>query len=200
MKRVLLAGAGLFALAMAAQPAAAADMPSRVMKAPAMVAAPLFNWSGFYWGGQVGYLWGESNFVSEGTSFPYDIDGALAGLHIGSNWQSGPWVLGWEADANWSGADGDDGRAGGLLDSTDVRAEGSVRARAGYAHNNWLAYLTGGWAWADVKQSRSGSGDFRDTLSGWTVGGGVAVAPAPNFMWALEYRYSEYDPPAVTMA
>lgn len=43
MKRVLFAGAGLLALSFAAQPASAADMPQPVTKAPAMVAAPLFN-------------------------------------------------------------------------------------------------------------------------------------------------------------
>jgi outer membrane immunogenic protein len=184
--------AGALALSLASHSALAADMPVPVTKAPAMVAAPMFDWSGFYVGAQAGYLWGDSDFVSDGTPFPYDINGALAGLHIGGQWQSGQWVVGWEADGNWSGADGDDGGAGGLVDSTDIRAEGSVRARAGYAVNNWLAYVTGGWAWANLRQNREGIGSFNDTLSGWTVGAGVAVAPAPNFFWTLEYRYSDY--------
>jgi outer membrane immunogenic protein len=192
MKLTHLASVCATALVAFVSPLHAADMPARVAKAPAMVAAPIFDWSGFYVGAQAGYLWGESNFVSDGDAFPFDIRGGLAGLHIGGQWQNGLWVLGWEADGNWSGADGDDGGAGGLLDALEIRAEGSVRARLGYASNNWLVYLTGGWAWANIEHDRATIGNFTDTLSGWTVGAGLAVAPAPNFFWTLEYRYSDY--------
>jgi outer membrane immunogenic protein len=185
--------AGVAALALTAQASFAADAPVRVAKAPAAVAAPMFNWSGFYWGGQIGYMWGDNDYLNLNGQplIEFDVDGVLLGLHIGGNVQSGVWVGGWEIDANWSNADGNDGGAFGLVDTLRVRGEGSARLRGGLAQNNWLAYLTGGWAWASVRHSRPGE-RFTDTLSGWTVGAGISHAPQPNFIWTLEYRYSDY--------
>jgi len=183
------------ALALGTSAALAADMPTQapvVTKAPPAVA--LFNWSGLYWGGQLGYMWGDNDFVNESTGLaaPFDVDGVLAGGHIGVNWQNGPWVYGLEADVNWSNADGDDGGAGGVVDAVELETEGSVRARLGVANNNVLYYVTGGWAWANAEHSDSVGNSFSDTLHGWTVGGGVSVASTPNLIWTLEYRYSDY--------
>ena len=62
MKRILLIGASIVALAV---PAMAADLP---VKAPPPVMAPLPTWTGFYLGLNGGYSWGRSsrelNFVS----------------------------------------------------------------------------------------------------------------------------------------
>lgn len=50
MKRLSFVTAGLIGLGVAG-PAAAADLPARTYsKAPAMVAAPYYDWSGFYVG------------------------------------------------------------------------------------------------------------------------------------------------------
>ncbi len=54
MKKFLLATVGLIALGMAA-PASAADMA--VKAAPAPMLAPIYNWTGFYIGGNGG--WGD---------------------------------------------------------------------------------------------------------------------------------------------
>ncbi|MCC6946921.1 MAG: porin family protein [Bradyrhizobiaceae bacterium] len=194
MKRTILLSA-VAAWALGAGAAFAADMPARapvVTKAPPAIA--LFNWSGFYVGGQLGYLWGDNDFVNitGAGPAPFDVDGVLAGGHVGANFQNGTWVYGVEADANWSNADGDDGGAGGIVDALRLRAEGSVRARLGVANNNVLYYVTGGWAWANVRHTDSAGFALTDTLNGWTAGGGVAVAATPNWIWALEYRYSDY--------
>ena len=55
MKKFLLGTVGLLALGMAA-PASAADMA--VKAAPVPYVAPIYNWNGFYIGGNGG--WGQS--------------------------------------------------------------------------------------------------------------------------------------------
>ena len=56
MKKFLLATVGLVALVSMAAPASAADMA--VKAAPVPYVAPMYNWSGFYIGGNGG--WGQS--------------------------------------------------------------------------------------------------------------------------------------------
>jgi outer membrane immunogenic protein len=108
--------------AMAVIPAASgADLaPRPYIKAPAMV--EVWNWTGFYIGGNAGYSWGRSNttatFFNTITGAPivppagsitgrsFDMNGAIAGGQIGYNWQASNWVWGLEADAQWSGERG----------------------------------------------------------------------------------------------
>jgi outer membrane immunogenic protein len=106
MKRLLLAGATIASLV--ATNAFAADLPARVYtKAPPPVVA-VYNWTGFYVGGNVGYSWGRSRDDSAlantaGTvlfanSSAVNLDGIVGGGQIGYNWQVQNWVWGFEAD------------------------------------------------------------------------------------------------------
>ena len=101
----------------AATSAFAADMAPRYTKAPPPV-VEVWNWTGFYIGGNVGYSWGRSNttvdFYNTATgaliALPpgsvnnarFNMDGAIAGGQAGYNWQSSNWVFGLEADIQWS--------------------------------------------------------------------------------------------------
>ena len=53
MKKILLSVSALAALGMVT-PASAADLPQRAYKAPPMI-APIYDWTGFYIGGNAGY-------------------------------------------------------------------------------------------------------------------------------------------------
>jgi opacity protein-like surface antigen len=57
MKKLFLAGIALFALN-AGGSAFAADMP---VKARPLPPPPVYNWTGFYVGGNIGYSWGRSS-------------------------------------------------------------------------------------------------------------------------------------------
>ena len=64
MKRILLAGAGVLAMASLAN---AADLPRQMYtKAPPPMAAPYYNWTGFYIGINGGGAWGTSTWDSTG--------------------------------------------------------------------------------------------------------------------------------------
>ena len=108
MKKFLLGTVGLIALGMAA-PATAADLAARpYTKAPPPVVAPIYDWTGFYIGGNGG--WGQSNsclnFVD---AFGFDFadgcrsrSGGLVGGQIGYRWQANQWVFGLEAQGDWA--------------------------------------------------------------------------------------------------
>jgi outer membrane immunogenic protein len=94
--------------------ATAADLAPRVYtKAPAPV---VYDWTGFYIGGNVGYSWGKSNDTSTLTNGPgtvffgsagsSNLDGVVGGGQIGYNWQVQNWVWGLEADIQGTGEDG----------------------------------------------------------------------------------------------
>lgn len=115
MKKILTAAAFV---ALSSATAFAADLP---MKAPMYAPAPVYSWTGFYFGGHVGGGWGttESNVdvgrtltengINIGTlalTVPLaqtQMNGFLGGIQAGYNWQSGLWVFGIEGD--FSGAD-----------------------------------------------------------------------------------------------
>jgi outer membrane immunogenic protein len=128
MKKLLLAGAAVAGL-LAAGAASAADLPSRRMApapmAPAFAPLPVFTWTGFYIGANVGYAWNNNDndsfvpnaFVRDnaGRLVPFtgtfdrgDSDGFLAGVHTGYNMQFGGFVLGVEGDIEGVFGDDDD--------------------------------------------------------------------------------------------
>ena len=191
MKRFLLAA--VFG-AVAAIPAVAADMPVKARPAPAVVA--VYNWTGFYIGGQIGYGWGTADYVTPftGARASYDAKGVLGGGHIGYLWQTNVIVFGVEGDVNGSGIKGDDARAGGSLDTTKLRIAGSVRGVLGVAVTQWLLYGTGGWAAGGIDHCFTGANAacVEKTHSGWTAGGGLKYAFTPNWIAGVEYRQTRY--------
>ena len=62
MKKLTLGSLAIVAVAMIG-PAQAADMP---VKAAPLV-APAWSWTGFYWGGNIGYSWGRAQSSLDGT-------------------------------------------------------------------------------------------------------------------------------------
>ncbi len=171
---------------------------------------PAYDWSGAYIGVQAGYLWGDASVVNfnaggavNATSTP-DPDGFLAGLHAGYNHQIDAFVLGVEADINFSGASSGFERAlnaGGVPFATaidhkaDVDLTASLRARLGYAAGEFMPYLTAGLAVADYDVRRShtvNQGKHQETMLGWTVGAGMEWAATESLTTRIEYRYSDY--------
>src|ERR1700686_1961645 len=102
-KIALVPAIALLGLA-AAGPARAADLSvAPLYKAPPVVAAPAYNWSGFYAGVNGGGDWGTSNWTSAGS---LNMSGAVIGGTAGLNWQMGHAVLGLEGDVDWSNLKG----------------------------------------------------------------------------------------------
>jgi len=119
-------------------------------------------------------------------------DGFLGSTQFGVNSQTGPFVLGLEADVRRKSTDFI-GASG--LDLSNFRNEqgwiGTLRPRAGVAADKWLFYGTGGIAYSSSDEARTG---FTGTAprTGWTVGGGVEYAPGKQWSLGLEYLYADF--------
>jgi outer membrane immunogenic protein len=177
MKKLVAAAAASILFAGAAS---AADLPATYTKAPPPVVA-VYNWTGFYVGGNIGYGWGNDtgdrwdSFVDPGgIGFaPYFAlggnvlpgvkpQGVIGGGQIGYNWQASNWVFGVVADIQGSDMHAfasntvtPGGGAATTIQSNNSRIDwfGTVRGRVGVAANNWLFYGSGGLAYGDVKST-----------------------------------------------
>jgi outer membrane immunogenic protein len=169
--RALVIAAGVLAIAVLNASAADINRKPVLTKAPPVQPAPVsavYNWTGFYIGGNVGYGWSHRDFSNTitGTSPTLhnsatnsgtdDGKGWLGGGHVGFNYQFlNNWVAGIEADIDAANISSSTSACFTALvgisicgtRDTDVKDFGTVRGRLGYAINNVLVYGTGGWAW-----------------------------------------------------
>ncbi|MPZ58227.1 MAG: outer membrane beta-barrel protein [Rhizobiales bacterium] len=211
MKRNLVSAVAIAAAMVMGGVAEAADIrqPPPAVKAPAYV-EPLFTWTGFYIGGNIGYGWSDGSGTVTNTGFfpaaigargpvSGDGDGILGGVQIGYNWQSGAFVYGIETDFQFSGGEGDfrgrvaPGAANRFAGTAKNEWFGTIRGRLGYAVDTWLVYVTGGGAYTHNKiDGVTGTGvPFSASETGWTwtVGGGVEAALWANWSVKAEYLY-----------
>jgi outer membrane immunogenic protein len=168
LKKILSLCVALAALAIAS-PAGAADMPIR---GPQYKYAPppsaVFNWTGMYVGGHLGY------------GFADDVDGFLGGVQLGYNWQFSPnIVFGLEADITGTDMNG---TPLGIPVHIDYLA--TARARIGYAWDRTMLYGTGGLAY-----SRAAAAGLHDTDTGWAAGAGLEWAYSNSWTLKAEYLY-----------
>jgi outer membrane immunogenic protein len=209
----LFIGAALAAFFMT--PVLAADMP---VKAPA---APTYSWEGLYVGGNVGWLGIEGVGLSgtpadndtlaffgpcsAASACPLGIGSANAnsvsgGGQFGFNWQIRNWVVGLEADAQKSSANATSSVSANVpafapysaTQSIKETAFGTVRARAGILVTpTFLAYVTGGFAWASTNQSfTAGFASLSQTAWGTAGPGAVGGTVGAGVEWALSDKWS----------
>ncbi|HEY1153107.1 MAG TPA: outer membrane protein [Pseudolabrys sp.] len=183
MKKLLLATAGIAAMAAGMTAASAADLSRRPMPTKAVpYVAPMYNWTGFYLGiNGGGAFGGRSGYGGNAT-------GGLVGGTLGYNWQAGQAVFGLETDLDWANIKGSGTDVLGLAVETKNNYLGTVRGRVGYAWDRVMLYATGGLAYGNVKSS-SVFGDASSTRAGWTLGGGLEFAVAGPWTAKVEYLY-----------
>jgi outer membrane immunogenic protein len=168
----------------------------------------------------------EANFFSPdlnplpGTLHP---SGFTGGGQIGFNYQLGSLVTGLEADLAYArlrktdSATGEFFIGGTLTTTVETRLDwfGTVRARLGVLPtSNLLLYATGGLAYGNVQTSTTGSnlpvincvgrfiywasGSTSGISVGWTAGGGIEYAFAPDWTFKTEYLYLDLGNRSVT--
>ena len=89
-------------------------MYARPAYTPPPAPLPVYSWTGLYFGGNVGYSWGQSKSDQTGSLIglnatvteSQDVDGAIGGVQTGYNYQFGAWVWGLETDFQASGQKG----------------------------------------------------------------------------------------------
>jgi outer membrane immunogenic protein len=213
MKKITLALAAATAL-ISAQ-ALAADLRPVYKAPPAPVVAPYYNWSGFYLGAHIGGGWSDMSYLNTANTtafgdivpadgrFNHDASGVVGGGQVGFNWQTGNIVFGLEASFSGTGIEGGFTSPVGTADDqfrTSVRTLFLGTGRLGYAFNNWMVYVTGGYAGADVRARVSdvvgpnvGAGSSSQWLSGYTIGAGLEYAFTQNLSLGLQYNFVELE-------
>jgi outer membrane immunogenic protein len=201
MKKILLTAAAFAAFA---APAFAADLPARTYKAPPVMVAPIYDWTGFYIGANGGYGWshrcldvtavGFVNVFAEGCN---NAGGGVFGGQIGYRWQASQWVFGLEAQGDWANLRNsrDSLRFPGETWKSNINGLGLFTGQIGYAWNASLLYFKGGAAVANARNDLfttvGGVGIASAERTGWggTVGVGWEYGFSPNWTAGIEYDY-----------
>jgi outer membrane immunogenic protein len=130
--------------------------------------------------------------VGQTNSGKFNQNGGTVGGTLGYNWQTGNIVFGLEGDLSWADITGS---SGACITScfTTIRSIDTVRGRVGMAFDNWLPYITGGAAIANIDAGQTGLGNGNDTRLGATVGAGIEWMFAQNWSAKAEYLYATFD-------
>ena len=199
MKRLSLT----VALAFAAGSALAADLPQAPPpQAPAVYVptiAPVYNWGGIYWAVNGGYGFGTTKWSdpnnAAGSTGNFSTNGFVVGPTLGFNVQSDAFVFGIEGDFDSSWLDGKQSSTyctnlgfGAAQCETKNTWLGTLRARAGYAADRVLFYVTAGGAYGNIQTGANG-GLVNSDKAGWTAGAGVEAAFTDNWTARIEYLF-----------
>jgi outer membrane immunogenic protein len=187
----------------------AADMP---LKAPPAVTT-VYNWTGFYLGGEIGGGWSRSTvtnidpsggFPANFVNSPINMSGVLGGGYIGYNYQMNNVIVGIDgyfdgAGLTGSGVDVSPTTANISNKTEKMKWDSAITGRLGLTSNNWLFFVKGGWAWAAFSGTGVtttalgvpvGSGSYSNNdRNGGTVGVGVEYGFAQHWSAKLEYDY-----------
>lgn len=183
--------------------AQAADLPRRTeaYKAPVVVPAPVFNWTGFYIGANIGAGWSRADISgSNGNGLGTNTDATfIGGGQMGYNWQINNWVLGIEGTLDGIASNGKTSNnvvigANTYNGSVSANWTSTLAARLGFAIDNVLIYGKGGGGWVGwdgtvnwVNNGTSVSGS--KSQGGWMAGVGAEWAFSRNWTAKVEYNY-----------
>jgi outer membrane immunogenic protein len=165
--------------------------------------APVFTWTGFYIGGNLGVAWTKGDVTDSvgDIRFNYGQNAVFTGGgQVGANYQINWLVVGVEADFDWL-ANTQNSTNTAIIPNVQVSANDrwitTLAARVGVANNNWLYYAKGGGGWVgannftvtNVTTGTSISFSNSNSNSGWLVGAGIEWAFAPNWTSRIEYDF-----------
>ncbi|HEY5379540.1 MAG TPA: outer membrane protein [Pseudolabrys sp.] len=205
VKSIFLASAAIAGIPIAV--ASASDLqppPARMPVKAAPYVVPPFNWTGFYIGANAGGVWAkgtvEETDVGGAGVLPDSItkSGLIAGVQVGYNWQVSNIVVGVEGDFDFSSASKSSQYTAFDLHNTRLSSLGTARARVGVTFDRWLPYITGGVAFASLKNELVDTGGVGATMSrgnsatGWTVGGGLEYGIDNHWSAKIEYLYAKF--------
>jgi outer membrane immunogenic protein len=205
MKKILLAVVGAAAL-FAGGPASAADIYRGPPPPPPPVVFPIYNWTGFYVGGNIGGAWRHDDFTDTlfGVDFSDNNRGVfIGGGQVGFNYQFfNGFVLGAEFDFDWAANNNNTSDTiftafGPLQATANNRWVSTLAARFGWAFDRWLIYgkAGGGWVGNDnftITNTQTGASfNFSNNSDnvGWLVGVGTEWAFAGPWSARIEYDY-----------
>ncbi|HEY8576303.1 MAG TPA: outer membrane protein [Devosia sp.] len=191
MKRL---GIMLSALLMATAASQAADLGWNSGASPLYSPTPVSGWSGFYAGVNADYGFGSitRRATVGGPTTENNTGGAVLGAQAGYNLDMGGFVLGTEADLQWSNINYSEA-VGADTFKAGIDFFGTIRGRAGMSFGQVMPYVTGGFAAGRGTASLTNAGGVVTSQSathlGWTVGAGLEAQATENISMKAEYLY-----------
>jgi len=213
VNRAAQSGAVIFTLCFGATSTFAADLPAPAPIPPPAYLPPVYNWTGFYVGGNIGAGWSglsdtNTNFSDTlGSTFSAATNAQfLGGGQVGVNYMfANGIVIGAEAMFDWLSnsqnaivtATDPTGTVGANIGTSNARWLTTVSGRLGYAWDHVLLYAKGGGAWVATNTPAisvagtpaSFTSISNTTSSGYTAGFGVEWAFSGNWSVRAEYAY-----------
>ncbi|MCD8524346.1 MAG: outer membrane beta-barrel protein [Gammaproteobacteria bacterium] len=174
-----------------------------------VVSAAMADWSGLYIGPQLSYTWSNTQWQLAQPSTSSDSaysgvatypNGWTLGPHAGWKYQWGAWVLGLEGSYT-SGSWSDDVSSENASDDrykTKVSQMATITPIIGFADENWLFYVKGGYASGKVDVDVN-TADQDTTFSdsdwqkGWTAGVGFQYQISGKNALGIEYNFSRLN-------
>jgi outer membrane immunogenic protein len=163
-------------------PLARADEVARPVYKSSSIHGSYYSWAGFYLGVNAGVG------VSDNTNATGFVDGGT----VGYNFQTGRAVIGFEGDYDWSNIKASS--TAGLCAASATGCQTSnnwiatVRGRMGYAFDRFLPYVTGGFAYGNVKTTADFGSDVGNR-AGYTIGAGLEYSMVGNWTAKVEYLF-----------
>jgi outer membrane immunogenic protein len=186
------------------QAAAATDLKVFELTPPPSQPSQTTDWAGFYFRSDSGS--GSSvSWMNPGTSSAFSSPGATTrptNENFGYNFQKGNFVFGLEGSfsaANFDGRFTSPNFAAAGAWSPNMNWLGTVTGRMGYSFGQWLPYVKGGFAAADVGSPLQGSplsGGFTQSSTqqtGWTAAVGLEYQLSSKWSLGLEYLYTDLN-------
>ena len=172
--------------------ALASDLPTKAPVNKTPIAAPPYNWSGFYVGANFGGGWTNGSLNIPGNNFYGGITEFIGGVQAGYNFQAGHLLFGIEGDIDWASFN-HPALPVPTLGSVSNRWMSTVGGRVGLVNDRWLVFakLGGGWVHSDATVNVPGSPIWNgsSTNGGWLIGGGIEYGFKAHWTVKLEYDY-----------
>jgi outer membrane immunogenic protein len=155
-----------------------------------------YDWTGGYVGGWVGSICMDGSLDDTTTKYIAAGCGFKGGALAGYNFQM---------NSNFvMGIEGDLGMTNDFVKNTDPAADftmrfdalGTLRARAGYAFDDTLLFVTAGGAWGRGNISAilaAAPKKMKKDQYGWVIGGGMEHAVTDQFRLRLDYLYTNWQ-------
>ena len=174
MKKILLA---LSAIAIGTAAASAADLPARTYTAPLLPPPPVFSWTGFYAGANIGGAWTNNRWTDTVLLTNFNNNNNNVGVVI---------------------------PAGTIVVNNNNSWITTVAARFGWAVDHWLFYGKAGGGWVGNNNftltnlttgasitcgSFSSLTNCGNNTGGWLLGAGFEYAFTNNWTVKVEYDY-----------
>ena len=187
------------------------------------------EWTGMYAGANVGYDWNSSTMKTYVSTPGHYFTGAdvaaidgvgsdtptsanvMGGVQVGYHFQQDRLIVGFdldinsfETDTNYKVASAYPGSSSSYTIEQSMKTSflSTLRPHVGYAHKNFLGYVTGGLAVTDMHSDAkfyddTGSNAYEDESqpslkAGWTIGAGIEYKVATTWSIGAQYLYTAF--------